>query len=94
LVGFRPLKPADVIAPGSHLFTKGAERTMQSDQGWITSAAHSPHIGSSIGLGFLEQGDTRFGEVVIAANPLEGQEVSVEVVSPHFVDPEGGRLRD
>jgi methylglutamate dehydrogenase subunit C len=94
LVGFRPLNPAEVIAPGSHLFAKGTERTMQSDQGWITSAAYSPHVGSSIGLGFLEEGDVRLGEVVIAANPLEGREVRVEVVSPHFVDPDGDRLRD
>jgi len=94
LVGFRPLNPAEAIAPGSHLFTQGTERTMQTDQGWITSAAYSPHVGSSIGLGFLEEGDVRLGEVVIAANPLEGREVPVEVVSPHFVDPDGDRLRD
>jgi len=28
-----------------------------------------------------------------ALNPVEGQEVMVEVVSPHFIDPEGDRLR-
>ena len=67
---------------------------MATDQGWITSAAFSPHVGSSIGLGFLEDGEARMGEILVAANPLEGQDTLLEVVSAHFVDPEGARLRD
>jgi glycine cleavage system aminomethyltransferase T len=94
LVGFRPVDKSEAIVAGSHLFTQGETRNTTTDQGWITSAAYSPHVGSSIAIGFLEEGDARMGEVVIAANPLEGREVRVEVVSPHFVDPEGGRLRD
>jgi sarcosine oxidase subunit alpha len=66
---------------------------METDQGWITSACYSPHVGSMIGLGYLEDGDTRLGEIIIAANPLEGESQRLRVVSPHFVDPEGGRLR-
>ena len=34
------------------------------------------------------------GDVVIAANPLAGVNLETKVVSPHFVDPEGERLRD
>lgn len=94
LVGFSPIDKSEAIVAGSHLFTQGETRNTTTDQGWITSAAYSPHVGSSIAIGFLEEGDARMGEVVIAANPLEGREVRVEVVSPHFVDPEGGRLRD
>jgi sarcosine oxidase subunit alpha len=29
----------------------------------------------------------------VAASPLTGGDVEVEIVSPHFVDPEGERLR-
>jgi sarcosine oxidase subunit alpha len=63
------------------------------DQGYITSAAYSPILGSSIGIGFLKNGATRKGEIIRAMNPVEGSEVLVEVVSAHFVDPEGERLR-
>ncbi|MBR9843732.1 MAG: sarcosine oxidase subunit alpha family protein [Rhodobacteraceae bacterium] len=94
LVGLKPVDPASTVTPGAHLFAEGAARSMETDQGWITSAAFSPHVGSSIGLGFLEEGDARMGEILVAANPLEGQETRVEVVSAHFVDPEGVRLRD
>ena len=34
------------------------------------------------------------GEEIVAANPLEGGSARLKVVSAHFVDPEGGRLRD
>lgn len=81
------------VVVGSHLFTEGAPQETATDQGWITSACRSPHVGSAIGLGFLENGATRIGEVIVAANPLQGQAVRLRVVAPHFVDPEGGRVR-
>lgn len=94
LVGFKPRNPGRKLAPGAHLFAPNASRTTEYDLGWITSACFSPHLESHIALGYLEDGETRMGEVIIAANPLEGEETEVEVVSPHFVDPEGDRLRD
>ena len=35
----------------------------------------------------------RIGEVVRAVDLLRGEDVAVEIVSPHFIDPEGERLR-
>ena len=94
LVGLQPVDASAVVVPGSHLFDEGAPRDLDHDQGWITSACYSPHVGSSIGLGFLQNGAERMGEVITAANPLQGSEVALRVVPSHFVDPEGGRLRD
>ncbi|MBN2759663.1 MAG: sarcosine oxidase subunit alpha family protein [Rhodobacteraceae bacterium] len=94
LVGLKPVTAQTPVAAGSHLFTRRAVQDMANDQGWVTSACYSPHLESYIALGFLEDGENRLGEVITAANPLEGQEVAVEVVSAHFVDPDGGRLRD
>ena len=94
LVGLMPVNPADKVVPGAHLLAEGAALTTENDQGWITSACHSPHLDCSIGLGFLEDGDARLGEVIVAANPLEGGAARLRVVSPHFVDPDGDRLRD
>lgn len=94
LVGLQPVNAADPVMAGAHLFAEGAAQDTANDQGWITSACYSPHVGSAIGLGYLVNGDSRKGEVVVAANPLQGQSVRVRVVSAHFVDPEGGRVRD
>jgi methylglutamate dehydrogenase subunit C len=92
-VGFKAVNAGDVVVAGSHLMNKGSAENAANDQGWISSAAYSPVLGSSIGIGFLVDGDTRLGEVMVAANPLEGSSVAVEVVSAHFVDPDGERLR-
>ncbi|WP_418595549.1 sarcosine oxidase subunit alpha family protein [Ponticoccus sp. (in: a-proteobacteria)] len=94
LVGFRPRSPDIQIPAGAHLFTRGDRQDLQTDQGWVTSACYSPNLGSHIALGYLENGDSRLGEVITVANPLEGQDCDVEVVSAQFVDPEGVRLRD
>lgn len=92
-VGLKPVNPADPVVAGSHLITQGDVANAANDQGYVTSAAYSPILGSSIGLGFLKNGVTRKGEVIRAVNPLKNQEVLVEVVSAHFIDPEGERLR-
>ena len=93
LVGLQPVDAADPVVAGSHLFANGERQTTETDQGWVSSACFSPHVGSSIGLGFLAGGKARTGEVVVAANPVQKQSVRLRVVSPHFVDPEGARLR-
>ncbi|MER9371934.1 sarcosine oxidase subunit alpha family protein [Mesorhizobium sp. M0491] len=93
LIGLQPVDPSEPVVAGSHLFAEGATQESATDQGWITSACFSPHVGSSIGLGFLEEGAARQGEVIVAANPIQNQSVRLRVVSAHFVDPEGERLR-
>jgi sarcosine oxidase subunit alpha len=93
LVGFRPVNPKDPVPAGSHLMAKDGPVDAAHDQGYITSAAFSPVLGHAIGIGFLKNGSARKGEILRAVNPLEGGEVTVEVTSAHFVDPEGEKLR-
>jgi sarcosine oxidase subunit alpha len=75
------------------LIPKDAAATAENDQGYVTSIAYSPSLGHWLALGLLSRGPQRHGEIIRAADPLRGGEVMVEVCSPHFVDPEGGRLR-
>ncbi|RWL77944.1 MAG: sarcosine oxidase subunit alpha family protein [Mesorhizobium sp.] len=93
LVGLQPVDPSEPVVAGSHLFAEASRQETATDQGWITSACFSPHVGSSIGLGFLANGAARPGEVIVAANPIQKQSVRLRVVLPHFIDPEGERLR-
>jgi sarcosine oxidase subunit alpha len=94
LVGFRPIDRAADLTAGAHFLEPGAAPTTANDQGWMSSVAYSPELGHMIGLGFLRSGRTRLGQTVRAWNPLRHNDVEVEVVSPHFIDPEGVRLRD
>jgi len=93
LVGFRPVERDRPLVAGAHFVAEGQPADAAHDEGYMTSVAHSPTLGHMIGLGLLKRGDARLGEVVRAVNPLAREEVAVEVVSPHFIDPEGGRQR-
>ena len=92
LVGFKPCDPDDPVPAGAHLMTKGTSIDAAHDQGYITSACYSPTLGHHIAIGFLKAGDRRKGEIVRLVSPLTGASHDVEVVSAHFVDPEGERL--
>ncbi|MGB5559852.1 MAG: sarcosine oxidase subunit alpha family protein [Paracoccaceae bacterium] len=93
LVGIRPVDPAKPLTAGSHFMNKDDVANAANDQGYMTSVAYSPNLGCSIGLGFLKDGGNRKGQIIRAVNPLGGTETEVEVVSAHFVDPDGERLR-
>ena len=97
LMGFRPVDRSRELRAGAHFIENGAEACLENDKGWMSSVAFSPELGHSIGLGFIERGSERVGETVRAVDPIrDGEvevEVEVEIVSPHFIDPEGERLR-
>ena len=93
LVGVKPVNPAQSLTAGAHFLANGAAATIENDGGWLTSVVYSPHLGHAIGLGYLKNGSTRMGERLRIVNLLANTDIEVEIVSPHFVDPEGERLR-
>ena len=93
LVGLRPVPRDQPMAAGSHFINRGAPADAANDQGYMTSVAFSPSLGHAVGLGLLKNGANRRGEIIRAVNPLKQAEIDVEVVSPHFIDPEGARVR-
>ena len=93
LVGVRPVDGDAKVTAGAHLMAADGPVDAEHDQGYVTSAAFSPEIGSMIGLAFLKRGAERTGERMRLVSPLTDLTVEVEVVSAHFVDPEGERLR-
>ncbi len=93
LVGLRPVGPVKQLTAGAHLFDKGAEPVRVNDQGYVTSVAFSPDVGTFIGLGFVQRGPERYGEVMRMVDHLRGLEAEVQICAPVFVDPEGGRTR-
>jgi glycine cleavage system aminomethyltransferase T len=64
-----------------------------NDQGYVTSVAWSPTLGTHLGLGFLLNGRARMGETVRMVDHLRKAEALCEVCDPVFLDPEGGRAR-
>ena len=93
MMGFMPVNPQDKLTNGAHFMNIGAEYNPENDQGHMSSVAWSPSLKSYIGLGFLKDGKTRMGETLKAVDFMRDNHVEVKVVSPHFLDPEGERLR-
>ena len=93
LVGFFPAERGVALKAGAHFIAAGFEANTQNDQGWMSSVAFSPSLGHSIGLGFIKRGNARMGEIVRAVDPVRDSEIEVKIVSPHFIDPKGERLR-
>ncbi|MEQ3726538.1 MAG: sarcosine oxidase subunit alpha family protein [Tateyamaria sp.] len=92
-VGLRPVNKDDKVTAGGHLMNANGPVDAAHDQGYVTSAAFSPTLGCMIGLGFLKDGGNRNGEALRLVSPVTNLTVEVEVVSAHFVDPEGERVR-
>ncbi len=93
LVGLRPVNREAELNAGAHFVSLGKGATMENDEGWMTSVAFSPTLDHWIGLGFIKSGDQRIGERIKAVDPVRGKETEVEIVSAHFFDPQGERLR-
>ena len=92
LIGLKPVASDHPLIAGSHFISIGASTVAENDEGWVTSTAYSPHLKSTIGLGYIKSGNSRHGDIVRAVNLLGGQDIKVELCSPHFLDPEGTRL--
>ena len=92
-VGIKPVDPNEPVPAGAHLMNATGPVDAAHDQGYVTSACYSPSLGHSIALGFLKDGANRMGERMRLVSPLTNISVDVEIVSAHFVDPNGERLR-
>ncbi len=92
-IGIKPVDPEAPVPAGAHLMNLNGPVDAAHDQGYATSSCYSPNLGHAIALGFLKNGSERLGERMRLVSPLTQVDTEVEIVSAHFYDPEGGRLR-
>ncbi|MEH6646506.1 sarcosine oxidase subunit alpha family protein [Sulfitobacter sp.] len=93
MVGLRPVGAVKQLTAGAHVFEVGSAHVHANDQGYVTSVCYSPDVGTMIGLGFVKGGPDRMSERMVVRDHVRDLTVEVEICSPVFVDPEGGRLR-
>ena len=92
LVGIFPKDKSATFKAGSVLCSEN--KVEGHGDGWITAVTHSPSLGHWIGLGYIKGGYNAWsGQSLVAADPVRRGNISVEVVSPHMVDPGGERMR-
>ena len=87
LVGFEPANGV-VVSAGAHFVKQ--DRKNSPSEGFVTSAVFSPTLGKAIGLGLIERGLERKGELVQIHD--ENTRISATLVDPCFFDPGGERM--
>lgn len=93
LVGLRPTGAVKQLTAGAHIYVDGEDPVHAHDQGYVTSVGFSPTLGHYIGLGFVQDGQVRLGDVLNMVDHVRGIQTRVELCDPVFFDPEGGRTR-
>src|SRR5690606_21287409 len=79
VVGLKPVDKARRLRSGAHIIPKGAVVGPDTDQGYVTSVCHSPVLDQWVGLGLVERGRERIGEIVRAHDPLRSEDYDVEI---------------
>ncbi|MEN0116174.1 MAG: sarcosine oxidase subunit alpha [Agrobacterium cavarae] len=92
LVGVVPIDKNKTFRTGSHILAKDAAATLENDQGYVTSSAFSPHLGSTIGLALVKKGSHRHGEEVIVWNGIRNEYTAARLCDPVFLDPKNEKL--
>ena len=88
LIGLEAIDKTEVLLAGYHLLSTDSLKA-QDSQGWVSSSTWSVVLGGHISMGFLTDGNKRFGETVYAVSPVDGKSVAMKVVSTQFFDPKG-----
>lgn len=86
-VGIEPINSDADLQPGAHFITEDAKKR---SQGIVTSACYSPILERVIGLGLLEGGFKRKGEIVTIYD--DGIRSQVRIVDADFYDPTGEKM--
>jgi len=90
LVGVRPLDRNHRLRNGSQLVAREARG---SSLGYVTSCTPSVEFEGWVGLALLSGGRQRLGERLIGRSPLHDEDVELQILSPHMLDPENTRVR-
>ena len=61
--------------------------------GHISASCWSVEYNNPFSLAILKDGKKRIGDKLFALSPLKNKNIEVEIVSSHYVDPKGERVR-
>ncbi len=93
IVGLIPLDKKTKIPEGSHLVLDHKAKLPNPKLGHISSSCWSVENNNPFSLAILKDGKNMVGKKLFAVSPLTERKIEVEVVSSHYVDPKGKRVR-
>ncbi len=93
IVGLVPIDKKTSIPEGSHLVKDVNAKLPNPKLGHISSSCWSVEFNNPFSLAILKDGKNMIGQKLFAVSPLKNKVIPVEVVSSHYVDPKGERVR-
>jgi len=93
IVGVVPLDKKSMIPEGSHLVRDSNASLPNPKLGHISASCWSVEYNNPFSLAILQDGKKRIGEKLFALSPLKNKNIEVEIVSSHYVDSKGERVR-
>ena len=93
IVGVVPLDKKSMIPEGSHLVSDSNASLPNPKLGHISASCWSVEYNNPFSLAILKDGKKRIGEKLFALSPLKNKSIEVEIVSSHYVDSKGERVR-
>ena len=93
IVGVVPLDKKSMIPEGSHLVSDSNASLPNPKLGHISASCWSVEYNNPFSLAILKDGKKRIGEKLFALSPLKNKNIEVEIVSSHYVDSKGERVR-
>jgi len=93
IVGVVPLDKKTMIPEGSHLVSDNNAKLPNPKLGHISASCWSVEYNNPFSLAILKDGKKKIGEKLFALAPLKNKSIPVKIVSSHYVDPKGERVR-
>ena len=93
IIGLIPLDKKTMIPEGSHLVSNKNAGLPNPKLGHISASCWSVEYNNPFSLAILKDGKSRIGEKLHAFSPLKNKSIPVEIVSSHYVDSKGERVR-
>jgi len=93
IVGVIPIDKKTMIPEGSHLVKEANASLPNPKLGHVSASCWSVEYNNPFSLAILQDGKKRIGEKLYAVSPLKNKNIAVEIVSSHYVDSKGERVR-
>jgi len=93
VVGVVPLDKKTSIPEGSHLVKDTSAKLPNPKLGHISASCWSVEYNNPFSLAIVKDGKNMIGKKLYALSPLKNKSIPVEIVSSHYVDPKGERVR-
>ena len=93
IVGIVPIDRKTSIPEGSHLVVDKNAKLPNPKLGHVSSSCWSVENNNPFSLAILKDGKNMIGKKLFAVSPLKNKSIEVEVISSHYVDHEGKRVR-